>query len=428
VLARSEFNRLSQALFRKSADDFVVPLETRDQRALEVAFHRIKEGMVVVIQDITERRTAEAAIYRMVWFDPVTGLPNRRRFEDRLSKALLAPRSDKQNGAILFLDLDDFKQVNDSLGHARGDKLLSAVGERLRCAVEESDVVARWGGDEFAILLSARQDTHEPSRIAERIIREINRPFQIDGYEIVVGASVGVAMMHRDGLTLETFAEQRRFGAVRRQGGGPQSVALLRAPASAFTRRAAERSRLICGPPSPRDDRSLLPAHQQRLDPGDGRLRSARALASSEPRVDIAGRIHPHRRGARPDGGTRPHDSSPRLQRLRGVARADFVAVNLSPLQVRGGRVAQAVKEALESSGLCSHRLEVEITESTILHDLPSTRQTLRLIREMGVRISLDDFGTGYSSLSYLHTFPLDKSKSIDRSPSRSAPTTEPRS
>src|SRR5262249_15425199 len=156
----------------------VIPLETKDQRALEITLHRMKgESTVVVIQDITERRTAEAAIYRMVWFDPVTSLPNRRRFEEKLSKALVAPRSEKQNGAILFLDLDDFKQVNDSLGHARGDKLLSAVGERLRCSVQDGDIVARWGGDEFAILLSGRADPNEASALAERIIAEINRPF-----------------------------------------------------------------------------------------------------------------------------------------------------------------------------------------------------------------------------------------------------------
>ena len=155
VLARSEFKRFSQALFSKTArDDFVVPLETSDQRALEVTVQRIKtEGSVVVIQDITERRTAEAAIYRMVWFDQVTGLPNRRRFEDEISKILTAPRRDGDQSAILFLDLDDFKQVNDSLGHARGDKLLCAVGERLRATVRSVDIVARWGGDEFAIFL-----------------------------------------------------------------------------------------------------------------------------------------------------------------------------------------------------------------------------------------------------------------------------------
>jgi PAS domain S-box-containing protein len=135
VLTRSEFKRLSRALFRNTDQDFVVPIETRDQRALEVTVQRIKsEGTVVVIQDITERRNAEAAIYRMVWFDPVTGLPNRRRFEEELSKALLSRQSGSENGAIMFLDLDDFKQVNDSLGHA---------GTSC-CAQSASACVPRW--------------------------------------------------------------------------------------------------------------------------------------------------------------------------------------------------------------------------------------------------------------------------------------------
>jgi diguanylate cyclase (GGDEF)-like protein len=416
VMARSEFKRLSQALFRKGADDLVIPLETRDQRALEITLHRMKgESTVVVIQDITERRTAEAAIYRMVWFDPVTSLPNRRRFEEKLSKALVAPRSDKQNGAILFLDLDDFKQVNDSLGHARGDKLLSAVGERLRCAVQETDIVARWGGDEFAILLSGRQDAREPPLIAERIIAEINRPFQIDGYEIVVGASVGVAMLHRDGLTIETLLSNA-------------DLALYAAKAEGRNRWRSYERQLGLHAQSRRileiDLRSAIANETIEVYYQPINNASTRALVGCEA---LARWHHPTR------GWISPAEFIPIAEELglmeelgRVILRRAckvcatwpdpmFVAVNLSPLQVRSGRVAQAIREALDASGLCPHRLEVEITESTILHDVPSTRQTLRAIREMDVRISLDDFGTGYSSLSYLHTFPLDKIK-IDRS------------
>jgi diguanylate cyclase (GGDEF)-like protein/PAS domain S-box-containing protein len=416
VLSRSEFKRLSQALFRNTDEDFVVPIETRDHRALEVTVQRIKsEGTVVVIQDITERRNAEAAIYRMVWFDPVTGLPNRRRFEEELSKALLSRQSGSENGAILFLDLDDFKQVNDSLGHARGDKLLCAVGERLRSAVEETDVVARWGGDEFAILVPARGDMREPSGKAERIIAEINRSFEIDGYEIVIGVSVGVARLHRDGMTIETLLSNADLALYAAKGEGRNRWRSYEPQLGL----KAQNRRMLEIELRAAIANETIDIHYQPINNSSTReIIGCEALARWD---------HPTR------GRISPAEFIPIAEELglvdalgRSILRRAcsacaswperiFVAVNLSPLQVRGGRVTHAIKDALESSGLAPHRLEVEITESTILHDLPSTRQTLRLVRELGVRIALDDFGTGFSSLSYLHTFPLDKIK-IDRS------------
>jgi diguanylate cyclase (GGDEF)-like protein/PAS domain S-box-containing protein len=416
VLSRSEFKRLSQALFRNTDEDFVVPIETRDQRALEVTVQRIKsEGTVVVIQDITERRNAEAAIYRMVWFDPVTGLPNRRRFEEELSKALLSRQSGSENGAILFLDLDDFKQVNDSLGHARGDKLLCAVGERLRSAVEETDVVARWGGDEFAILVPARGDMREPSGKAERIIAEINRSFEIDGYEIVIGVSVGVARLQRDGMTIETLLSNADLALYAAKGEGRNR---WRSYEPQLGLKAQNRRMLEIELRAAIANETIDIHYQPINNSATREIIGCEALARWD---------HPTR------GRISPAEFIPIAEELglvdalgRSILKRAcsacaswperiFVAVNLSPLQVRGGRVTQAIKDALESSGLAPHRLEVEITESTILHDLPTTRQTLRLVRELGVRIALDDFGTGFSSLSYLHTFPLDKIK-IDRS------------
>jgi diguanylate cyclase (GGDEF)-like protein/PAS domain S-box-containing protein len=416
VLSRSEFKRLSQALFRNTDEDFVVPIETRDQRALEVTVQRIKsEGTVVVIQDITERRNAEAAIYRMVWFDPVTGLPNRRRFEEELSKALLSRQSGAENGAILFLDLDDFKQVNDSLGHARGDKLLCAVGERLRSAVEETDVVARWGGDEFAILVPARGDMREPSGKAERIIAEINRPFEIEGYEIVIGVSVGVARLQRDGMTIETLLSNADLALYAAKGEGRNR---WRSYEPQLGLKAQNRRMLEIELRAAIANETIDIHYQPINNSATREIIGCEALARWD---------HPTR------GRISPAEFIPIAEELglvdalgRSILKRActacaswperiFVAVNLSPLQVRGGRVTHAIKDALESSGLAPHRLEVEITESTILHDLPTTRQTLRLVRELGVRIALDDFGTGFSSLSYLHTFPLDKIK-IDRS------------
>jgi diguanylate cyclase (GGDEF)-like protein len=417
AIARDEADKFNRALkAHVSVADYSLVASTPDGRSIEVNVHHMtNDGAVIVTQDITERRTAEAAIYRMVWFDPVTGLPNRRRFEKELSKALLAPQSERENGAILFLDLDDFKQVNDSLGHARGDKLLSAVGERLRLAVTAADVIARWGGDEFAILLSPRAGAPDPSFLAEQIITEINRPFQIDGYEIIVGASVGVAKIHRDGLTLETLLSNADLALYAAKGEGRNrwrcyerqlglNVQIRRTlEIDLRTAIANETIEVHYQPINNAATREIVgcEALVRWTHPTRGRISPAEFIPIAEELglMDELGRAILQR-------ACRDCASWP--ERI-------FVAVNLSPLQVRGGRMADTVKEALKLSGLAPHRLEIEITESTILHDLPSTRQTLRAIRAMGVRISLDDFGTGYSSLSYLHTFPLDKIK-IDRS------------
>jgi diguanylate cyclase (GGDEF)-like protein len=417
AVTRTDADKLNRTLRTHiNVPDHSLVANTPDGRSIEVNVHHMSDdGAVIVTQDITERRTAEAAIYRMVWFDPVTGLPNRRRFEKELSAALLTRQNERENGAILFLDLDDFKQVNDSLGHARGDKLLSAVGDRLRSSVEDRDVVARWGGDEFAILLSPRENAREPSYLADRIILEINRPFQIDGYEIIVGASVGVARIYHDGLTLETLLSNADLALYAAKGEGRNRWRSYERQLGlhAQSRRTLEidlRAAIA---------NETIEVHYQPINNA-----ATREIVGCEALVRWR---HPTRGYISPaefipiaeELGLMDELGRTILQRACNACASwperIFVAVNLSPLQVRGGRVANTIKEAVETSGLAPHRLEVEITESTILHDLPSTRQTLRLIRAMGVRISLDDFGTGYSSLSYLHTFPLDKIK-IDRS------------
>jgi diguanylate cyclase (GGDEF)-like protein len=415
AIAPNVADDLKRSLIASSGADYSLAANAPDGRSIEMNVHYMGNGAVIVTQDITERRNAEAAIYRMVWFDPVTALPNRRRFEKELSNALLTSQSERENGAVLFLDLDDFKQVNDSLGHARGDKLLSAVGERLRSAVEEWDIVARWGGDEFAILLAPGKSERTPSTIADRIIAQINRPFQIDGYEIIVGASVGVARIHRDGVTLETLLSNADLAlyAAKAEGRNRWRSYERQLGLDAQSRRTLEidlRAAIA---------NETIEVHYQPINSATTReIIGCEALARWR---------HPNR------GYISPAEFIPIAEELglmdelgRSILQRAcnacaewperfFVAVNLSPLQVRGGRIASMIKNALESSGLHPSRLEIEITESTLLHDVPSTRQILRSIKAMGVRIALDDFGTGYSSLSYLHTFPLDKIK-IDRS------------
>jgi len=207
VVARAEVDRIWQALFHNRREgDFMVPFETLDKRAIEVTVHcMLGEGAVVVVQDVTDRRNAALAIDRMARFDPVTELANRRCFEEELAAAMCARGDARDPVNVLFLDLDDFKQVNDSLGHARGDQLLAAIAGRLQTLVRPSDLLARWGGDEFAILQRPVTGPLQTAELAERIIQEIRRPAIVDGYEVIVGASIGSASAPDDGSSPEAI-------------------------------------------------------------------------------------------------------------------------------------------------------------------------------------------------------------------------------
>jgi diguanylate cyclase (GGDEF)-like protein len=419
IVAKSEIERVWKTLAHAAPrPDVVVPFETRDDRAIEVTLHRMTgegEGAVVVVQDVTERRNAARAIDRMARVDSVTELPNRRRFEEELAETLRGRAKEGECANVLFLDLDDFKQVNDSLGHARGDKLLTAVARRLQGIVRDTDIVARWGGDEFAILQRPVADVGDAGELAKQILREIRRPVFIDGYEVIVGASVGSASAPKDGGTPEAILSNADMAlyAAKAEGRGNW--------------RAFEKSM----------DAKIQIRRLVELD-----LRAAVANDAIEvyfqPIVAVATRQisgfealarwnHPVR------GRVSPTEFIPIIEELglmnefgasvlrrACLACASWpeevsVSVNLSPAQFRNGRVVETVREALAAANLPARRLDLEITESTLLDDRGSTRETLAALRELGVRISLDDFGTGYSSLSYVLAFPLDRIK-IDRS------------
>ncbi len=417
-LDQSTVITLTNAILRGAHErDFLVPFETRDGRAIEAVVHRMaNEGTVLVIQDVTDRRNAEIKINRMAHFDAVTELPNRHSFEIALAAALDPETPRDLSLTVMFLDLDNFKQVNDSLGHRTGDKLLLEIARRLRLIVGARDLVARWGGDEFVIL--HRHDADEPAtpELARLIIEAIGKPVVIDGGDVIVGVSIGAASAPDDGLTADALLVERRHRALCGQSRRPPRLARVRAgdghahPGAASDRtRAARRGRN-------RRHRRLLPADPRCRDPADRLVRGARALAPSVARNRFARRIHPDRRGDRSDGGFRRGGPEARLRRPAppGLSMCR-VSVNLSPSQFRSGKIETVVAEALTFAGLAPDRLDLEITESTLLDDRGDTRAALAALRARGCRISLDDFGTGYSSLSYLLSFPLDRIK-IDRS------------
>ena len=374
-----------------------------------------RDGYLVAVVDISERRAAEARIAHMAHHDGLTNLPNRDFYQDRLRHVLGQAASGNRPVAVLYIDLDLFKSVNDSFGHPMGDRLLKQVAERLKSEVRGDNLVARLGGDEFAIVLVSEVSPNEVSDFADRLIGVLSARYELDGLEVVVGASVGIALSPGDGATSEELMRNADMALYRAKsdGGGVHRFFEREMDRQAQKRRDMERD-----------------------------LR--RAFASGEfelhyqPLVDIAAnRISGFEsllRWRNPEKGMiSPVDFIPVAEDIGLIVTlgewvlreacseavnwpGDIkVAVNLSPVQFRSRNLVQAVISALAHSGLSPRRLELEITESIFLAETEANLAILHQLRELGVSISMDDFGTGYSSLSYLRSFPFDKIK-IDRS------------
>jgi diguanylate cyclase (GGDEF)-like protein len=391
-------------------------IETRRGRTLAIAFQKMEDGgSVVLFEDVTERKIAEAKIHHLARYDALTGLPNRIFFHDQIELALTKLKRGKDSCAVLFIDLDQFKQVNDTMGHPFGDELLCAVADRLRGVVRESDVVARFGGDEFVILQSPVRRPEEAAALARRVVEVLGEPFEIDGNQVVIGASIGISVAPQDGLDADLLLKNADMALYRTksEGRGAWRFFEREMDVKAQTRRNLEqdlRAALA--------NDSFEVYYQPLFNLKTKRISSCEALLRWP---------HPER------GMISPADFIPVAEEMgliveigRRVLRKACaecmkwpenvrVTVNLSPIQFRNGNVVNMIREGLAASGLSANRLEIEITETVLLQDTEATRAWLKQLRELGVRVSLDDFGTGYSSLSYLHSFPLDKVK-IDRS------------
>jgi len=372
-----------------------------------------RDGYLVAVVDITERRKAEARIAHMAHHDGLTDLPNREYFQERLKQAL--DQAGGKRVGVLYIDLDLFKNINDSFGHPVGDRLLKQVAERLTTAVRGANLAARLGGDEFAVILAADVSPNEASACATLLIDMLKAPYDLDGQEMVIGASIGIALSPGDGTTSEELMRNADMALYRAKsdGGGVHH----------FFEREMD-----------------LQAQKRR----DMELDLRRAFANGEfelhyqPLVSIASdRISGFEsllRWCHPDKGMiSPAEFIPVAEDIGLITQlgewvlreacaeavkwpAEIkVAVNLSPAQFRSRNLVQVVISALAQSGLSPKRLELEITESIFLAETDANLAILHQLRELGVGISMDDFGTGYSSLSYLRSFPFDKIK-IDRS------------
>ncbi len=390
-------------------------VETERGRTLALTFHPMADGgAVVLFEDITDRKIAEARINQLARYDSLTGLPNRAVFRDQMDASLGSLR---RHGpfAIHFIDLDQFKQVNDTLGHPCGDELLCAAADRLRAAVRGSDIVARFGGDEFVVMQYPLGHPKEASLLAERIVAALAEPFQISGHDVVIGASIGLAIAPRDGTDADLLLKNADMALYRAKSDGGRAWQFFEAGMD-VTAQARRNLRL--------DLRSalasnVLEVHYQPLfNVHTGRISTCEALLRWP---------HPIR------GMVSPAEFIPVAEEMGLITEiGNFVlgeacrqcalwpddirvAVNMSPIQFRRGNVIEAVRNALDAARLPPSRLEIEITETVFLNDTELTRRLLEELQVMGVRVSLDDFGTGYSSLSYLHSYPLNKVK-IDRS------------
>jgi diguanylate cyclase (GGDEF)-like protein len=372
-------------------------------------------GAVVLLEDITERRTAEARITHLARYDELTGLPNRVNFRDEIERLLAVPHDAEQLSALLFVDLDQFKQVNDTLGHPCGDQLLCAVADRLRAMLRPEDFVARFGGDEFVVFQQNIKSPEDSAVLARRIVDHLSERYKIGNHLVEIGASVGIAMTSPAGVSADTLLKNADMALYRAKADGRGTFCFFR-DEMAQTVEARRILELDLRKALSNEEFELF--YQPLVNLRSGRISTCEALLRWN---------HPVR------GTVSPVDIIPVAEDMglivdlgRWILRKACmecmkwpdgvsVAVNFSPQQFHQRDVLSEVRYALEVSGLPATRLEIEITESSLLRNTQLTHDVLSQLREIGVRISLDDFGTGYSSLSYLHNFPLQKVK-IDRS------------
>ncbi len=386
-----------------------------DGRFIEIVVSRRADGSCVALhEDVTEQRQSQERITFLARHDLLTGLPNRNVLREELERALSATRRG-ETVALLCLDLDRFKPVNDTYGHGTGDSLLKQVAQRLRECVRETDVVARVGGDEFAVVQRGAAPPEGAARVAARIVEVLNQPFDVDGHVVHIGASVGIALAPGDGTDGETLMRHADMALYQAKSDGRAQMRFFEA---GMNERIDARRGLENDIRQALADRQFELAYQPRFDLRDGRLVGVEALL----------RWHHPQRGNVPPSDLIPLAEETALivpigQWVLEQACQDAqawpmhltVAVNVSPVQFARGAVVRDVNRALAQTGLPARRLELEITESAIFKDPAAALAALHELRGSGVRIALDDFGTGYSSLSHLRSFPFDHLK-IDRS------------
>jgi len=388
--------------------------EAADGRAILIVNQPLEAGgWVATIEDVTERKRADEKIAHLAHYDALTDLPNRVLFRQQLENALNKVQPGEQL-AVLYIDIDEFKSVNDALGHSVGDELLKAVAVRLRGCLRETDVAARLGGDEFAIIQTAVKRPSDTTQLVERIYQAIREPYDCAGHLVTTDASIGIALAPDDGADLDQLLKNADLAMYGAKADGRRTYRFFEVGMDerVKTRRLLElelRQAIMDG--------GFEVFYQPLLNLQDNKISGCEALLRWR---------HPKR------GMISPSEFIPIAEETGLInALGDWVlstacieaaswpdhiriAVNVSPIQFKSQTLALNVATALAVSGLSACRLELEITEAVLIRDDEAALALLHQLRELGVRIALDDFGTGYSSLSYLQRFPFDKIK-IDR-------------
>ncbi len=381
---------------------------------VEVNFKaRMTGGMVAVIEDVSERVRAEAKIDQLVRFDELTGLQNRTFFRQQATQ-MLSRLADKSAAALLFIDLGDFKRVNDTLGHEAGDHLLGVVGERLRAALPINTLLCRSGSDEFVALVPKIKSNDEVAFLADKLVSMVPKGITFGDQPLRISINIGIALYPQNATSLNKLSKQADMALYYSKSIDKNSYSFFK---QEFDTRLKQRLQVETDLVNAIEREEFVLHFQPLLNLADGSIKTCEALIRW---------MHPEK------GIITPTEFIPLSEELGLIEKIGewtlneacrqcatwpgdiSVAVNISTVQFRIGNIVQLVRNALQGSGLDPSRLEVEITETAVLGDMDNASQVLREICDLGVRISLDDFGTGYSSLSYLHKLPLDKVK-IDK-------------